>query len=92
MLDSGLVTPKPQNLEIYCGFDADPTGDAMAQAMIARHQLCNERALSEKIGTSSWIRLKNRVAPASTYLENPKTRNLERKIRSQGRCQVAQSV
>lgn len=23
--------------KIYCGFDADPTGDAMAQAMIARH-------------------------------------------------------
>ena len=23
--------------QVYCGFDADPTGDAMAEAMIARH-------------------------------------------------------
>jgi len=26
-----------QNCQVYCGFDADPTGDAMADAMIARH-------------------------------------------------------
>jgi len=26
-----------QGCPVYCGFDADPTGDAMAEAMIARH-------------------------------------------------------
>jgi hypothetical protein len=26
-----------QGCQVYCGFDADPTGDAMADAMIARH-------------------------------------------------------
>lgn len=26
-----------QGCEVYCGFDADPTGDDMARAMIARH-------------------------------------------------------
>ena len=26
-----------QGCQVYCGFDADPTGDAMAQAMIALH-------------------------------------------------------
>jgi hypothetical protein len=26
-----------QHLRVYCGFDADPTGDAMAQALIALH-------------------------------------------------------
>ena len=27
----------PTGSTVYCGFDADPTGDAMAQAMIAQH-------------------------------------------------------
>jgi DNA primase len=26
-----------QGCQIYCGFDADPTGDAMAAALITRH-------------------------------------------------------
>jgi hypothetical protein len=26
-----------QGCQVYCGFDADPTGDAMAAAMIALH-------------------------------------------------------
>jgi len=26
-----------QGCQVYCGFDADPTGDAMADAIIARH-------------------------------------------------------
>jgi hypothetical protein len=26
-----------QGCQLYCGFDADPTGDAMARAMLARH-------------------------------------------------------
>lgn len=33
---SGLMK---MDLSIYCGFDADPTGDAMAQSMINRHSL-----------------------------------------------------
>ena len=44
-LSTAGATPNPrwlrplldQGCRIYCGFDADPTGDAMAHAMIALH-------------------------------------------------------
>jgi len=32
-----LATLLDQGCRVYCGFDADPTGDAMANSMIARH-------------------------------------------------------
>jgi hypothetical protein len=32
-----LSSLRPQPTPIFCGFDADDTGEAMAQAMIALH-------------------------------------------------------
>jgi len=37
-----------QGLEIYCGFDADPTGEAMAQAMIQLHSSIHRLRPSKK--------------------------------------------
>lgn len=34
-----LVTLLDQGCSVHCGFDADPTGETMARAMIARHPL-----------------------------------------------------
>jgi len=37
-----------QDLEIHCGFDADPTGDAMAHAMIQLHSSVQRLRPSKK--------------------------------------------